>query len=96
MRVTLHYTTPVHGEEHQIEGDLVFGDALLNEYMGVRNDEGVHLIPGGLVLRIFTSEFDSDLYEVDVESVRASKHLALKRINAEQQREKHPRSGFHG
>lgn len=97
MRVKITYLAPNNKEHFVVEGELIFGDALLNEFIGVRDDEDnfVQLVPQGSVLRIDTYEFDEDLFKVDVESVRRSKHAAMQRMSDDLDRGQN-RSGFHG
>lgn len=96
MKVTLTYFETGTKEVKSVDGNLFFGDALLSDYIGVSSEtNGYTLIPHATIIKIEAKELDEDLYLVDIESVRRSKHMALKRMNNDMDRE-HRGGAFHG
>ena len=63
------------------EGELFFGDAMLSDYMGLKQNEEYLLIPSATVISIRTHELDEELYMVDTDSMKRSKIAAVKRMN---------------
>ena len=63
------------------EGELFFGDAMLSDYMGLKQDGEYLLIPSATVITIRTHQLDEELYMVDTDSMKRSKIAAVKRMN---------------
>jgi len=90
MNVELTYFERGTKEIKSAKGELFFGDALLGEYIGVKNTKSrlpYLLIPTATIVSIAIEDLDEDLYMVDVDSVRRSKELALRRISNDIDRE---------
>lgn len=90
MNVEITYFQTGSKEIKSVKGELFFGDALLGEYVGVKNTKSrlpYFLIPTATVVSIAVEDLDEDLYMVDVDSVRRSKELALRRISNDIDRE---------
>jgi len=90
MNVELTYFETGTKEIKSANGELFFGDALLGEYIGVKNTKSrmpYFLIPTATVVSIAVEDLDEELYMVDVDSVRRSKELALRRISNDIDRE---------
>lgn len=70
-------------EVRKAEGELFFGDALLQDYTGLRyHDEEANerhlLIPSACIITIDCKGwFDEELYMVDIENMKASKMRAM-------------------
>ncbi len=90
MNVELTYFETGTKKIKSVNGELFFGDALLGEYVGVKNTKSrmpYFLIPTATVVSIAVEDLDEELYMVDVDSVRRSKELALRRISNDIDRE---------
>jgi len=100
MNSAITYFETGSKEVHTVTGELFFGDALLGEYIGVKQDNGWHVfVPSSTVINITVPNMgdDEDLYKVDIASVRRSKEVALRRISKEMDRESGVGGGaFHG
>ena len=79
----------------EAEGELLFGDALLSEYIGVkRPDNDYLLVPSATIIEIQTYELDEDLYTIDIDSMKRSKAHALKRMHIDMERDSAPGGAF--
>lgn len=79
----------------EAEGELLFGDALLSEYIGVkRPDSDYLLVPSATIIEIQTYELDEDLYTIDIDSMKRSKAHALKRMHIDMDRDNAPGGAF--
>lgn len=79
----------------EAEGELLFGDALLSEYIGVkRPDNDYLLVPSATIIEIQTYELDEDLYTIDIDSMKRSKAHALKRMHIDMDRDSAPGGAF--
>jgi len=79
----------------EAEGELLFGDALLSEYIGVkRPDNDYLLVPSATIIEIQTYELDEDLYTIDIDSMKRSKAHALKRMHNDMDRDDAPGGAF--
>lgn len=79
----------------EAEGELLFGDALLSEYIGVkRPDSDYLLVPSATIIEIQTYELDEDLYTIDIDSMKRSKAHALKRMRIDMDRDNAPGGAF--
>lgn len=79
----------------EAEGELLFGDALLSEYIGVkRADSDYLLVPSATIIEIQTYELDEDLYTIDIDSMKRSKAHALKRMHIDMDRDNAPGGAF--
>ena len=96
MKVTITYFETGTKTIKDVTGDLFFGDALLNDYLGVKGDEGYTLVPSATVVKIHTTELDEELFMVNTDSVKRSKQLALRNMQNEMDREDANGRPFHG
>ena len=89
MKATIEYFETGTKQVKYATGDLFFGDALLQDYLGLRlgGDEGYLLVPSATVITIKTKELDEDLYAVNTESMKRSKMHTLKRLRQDLDRE---------
>lgn len=79
----------------EAEGELIFGDALLSDYIGVkRPDSDYLLVPSATIIEIQTYELDEDLYTIDIDSMKRSKAHALKRMHIDMDRDETPGGAF--
>ena len=79
----------------EAKGELLFGDALLSEYIGVkRPDNDYLLVPSATIIEIQTYELDEDLYTIDIDSMKRSKAHALKRMHIDMDRDSAPGGAF--
>jgi hypothetical protein len=79
-----------------ISGELFFGDALLNDYLGVKKNNSYILVPSATVIRITVEDLDEELFMVDTDSIKRSKQIALKSMRNEMDREDTNGRPFHG
>lgn len=59
--VKLTYYTKTKNDEyeyHTISGELLVGNAMFSDMVGVRNNEGVILIPSGTLVKLEAEELD--------------------------------------
>lgn len=79
----------------EAEGELLFGDALLSDYIGVkRPDNDYLLVPSATIIEIQTYELDEQLYTIDIDSMKRSKAHALKRMHIDMDRDSAPGGAF--
>ncbi len=79
----------------EAEGELLFGDALLSEYIGVKRPGNDYiLVPSATIIEIQTCELDEDLYTIDIDSMKRSKAHALKRMHIDMDRDNTPGGAF--
>lgn len=79
----------------EAEGELLFGDALLQDYIGVkRPDNDYLLVPSATIIEIQTFQLDEDLYTIDIDSMKRSKAHALKRMHIDMDRDNTPGGAF--
>ena len=88
----------------EAHGTLLFGDALLSDYIGVRSDgvdstEGeimkkYTLVPAATIIEIQTYDLDEDLYTIDIESMKRSKEHALRKMHSDMDRDDAPGGAF--
>lgn len=79
----------------EAEGELLFGDALLSDYIGVkRPDNDYLLVPSSTIIEIQTYELDEQLYTIDIDSMKRSKAHALKRMHIDMDRDNAPGGAF--
>ena len=79
----------------EAEGELLFGDALLQDYIGVkRPDNDYLLVPSATIIEIQTFQLDEDLYTIDIDSMKRSKAHALKRMHIDMDRDDTPGGAF--
>lgn len=79
----------------EAEGELLFGDALLSDYIGVkRPDNDYLLVPSATIIEIQTYELDEQLYTIDIDSMKRSKAHALKRMHHDMDRDDAPGGAF--
>ena len=87
MNVTITYFETGTKSIKDVSGYLFFGDALLNDYLGVKGEDGYTLVPSATVVKIHTKELDEELYMVNTDSVKRSKQMALRNMQNEMDRE---------
>jgi hypothetical protein len=87
MEATIEYFETGTKTVKYATGDLFFGDALLQDYLGLRMSEGYLLVPSATVITIKMKELDEDLYAVNTESMKRSKMHTLKRLREDLDRE---------
>jgi len=81
----------------EAEGELLFGDALLSDYIGVKRntpDFDYLLVPSATIIEIQTYELDEELYTIDIDSMKRSKAHALKRMHHDMDRDNAPGGAF--
>ena len=64
--------------QSSMQKELFFGDAMLSDYMGLKQDKEYLLIPSATVITIRTHQLDEELYMVDTDSMKRSKIAAVK------------------
>ena len=80
MQAKIEYIESGTKKVRSAEGSLMFGDACLSEYIGLKRNGNWLWIPTALVITIETYELDEDLLTVDLANMKSSKLHALNRM----------------
>jgi len=87
MMTTIQYHVAATHQIKNITGKLFFGDAILQDFVGVRIGNQFTLIPMNSIIQMDICDLDEQLFTVNLDSMKRSKEKAMERINNEFERD---------
>lgn len=87
MMTVIQYHVAATHQIKTITGTLFFGDAILQDFVGVKIGNKFTLVPMNSIIQMDVSDLDEELFTVNIDSMKRSKEKAMERINNEFERD---------